>query len=76
MANTPYLTAPLKMTTMPPGIPYIIGNEAAERFSFYGMRAILYVYIVGLYMNLRGLSVSGADRWAVGDSGHRRQLMP
>ncbi|MFM2298090.1 MAG: hypothetical protein RL117_1797, partial [Verrucomicrobiota bacterium] len=21
---------------MPSGIPYIIGNEAAERFSFYG----------------------------------------
>ena len=29
----------------PPGIPYIVGNEAAERFSFYGMRAILYVYL-------------------------------
>jgi POT family proton-dependent oligopeptide transporter len=45
MANTPYLTAPLKMSTMPPGIPYIIGNEAAERFSFYGMRAILVVFM-------------------------------
>ena len=30
---------------MPPGIPWIIGNEAAERFSFYGMRAILVVYM-------------------------------
>lgn len=30
---------------MPPGIPYIIGNEAAERFSFYGMRAILVVFM-------------------------------
>ena len=30
---------------MPPGIPYIIGNEAAERFSFYGMRSILTLYI-------------------------------
>ena len=26
---------------MPSGIPYIIGNEAAERFSYYGMRTIL-----------------------------------
>src|SRR5256886_14157843 len=26
---------------MPPAVPYIIGNEGAERFSFYGMRAIL-----------------------------------
>ncbi|HEY0981166.1 MULTISPECIES: POT family MFS transporter [unclassified Schlesneria] len=30
---------------MPPGIPYIVGNEAAERFSFYGMKAILFVYM-------------------------------
>lgn len=30
---------------MPSGIPYIIGNEAAERFSFYGMRAILVVFM-------------------------------
>ena len=30
---------------MPPGIPYIIGNELAERFSFYGMRAILYLFM-------------------------------
>ena len=30
---------------MPGGIPYIVGNEAAERFSFYGMRAILAVFM-------------------------------
>jgi POT family proton-dependent oligopeptide transporter len=30
---------------MPPGVPYIIGNEAAERFSFYGMRSILIVFM-------------------------------
>jgi len=30
---------------MPSGIPYIVGNEAAERFSFYGMRAILVVFM-------------------------------
>ncbi len=30
---------------MPPGIPYIIANEAAERFSYYGMRAILVVFM-------------------------------
>ncbi|HEY9154469.1 MAG TPA: MFS transporter [Opitutaceae bacterium] len=35
----------------PSGIPYIVGNEAAERFSFYGMRQILYVYLVGLFSN-------------------------
>jgi POT family proton-dependent oligopeptide transporter len=30
---------------MPKGIPYIIGNEAAERFSFYGMKAILVIFM-------------------------------
>ena len=30
---------------MPSGIPYIIGNEAAERYSFYGMKAILVVFM-------------------------------
>jgi len=30
---------------MPKGIPYIIGNEAAERFSYYGMRCILTVFM-------------------------------
>lgn len=32
-------------TGWPKGIPYIIGNEGCERFSFYGMKAILFVYI-------------------------------
>lgn len=30
---------------MPPGVPHIIGNEAAERFSFYGMKGILAVFM-------------------------------
>jgi POT family proton-dependent oligopeptide transporter len=30
---------------MPAGVPYIVGNEAAERFSYYGMRAILVVFM-------------------------------
>lgn len=34
----------------PPGIPYIVGNEGAERFSYYGMRAILYVYLSSLFV--------------------------
>ena len=29
----------------PSGIPYIIGNELAERFSYYGMKAILVVFM-------------------------------
>ncbi|MBI3551487.1 MAG: POT family MFS transporter [Elusimicrobia bacterium] len=30
----------------PPQIKYIVGNEAAERFSFYGMRSILVIFMV------------------------------
>jgi POT family proton-dependent oligopeptide transporter len=45
MAKYKYVTSPPNITTMPPGVPYIIGNEAAERFSFYGMRSILIVFM-------------------------------
>jgi POT family proton-dependent oligopeptide transporter len=46
-----YRTSPDQETTAwPPGIPYIIGNEACERFSFYGMKAILYAHLVTLYV--------------------------
>jgi POT family proton-dependent oligopeptide transporter len=31
---------------MPSQIKYIVGNEAAERFSYYGMRSILVVFMV------------------------------
>jgi POT family proton-dependent oligopeptide transporter len=34
----------------PPGIPYIVGNEGAERFSYYGMRQILYIYLTSLFI--------------------------
>ena len=46
-----YLTAPVSSEKMPRGIPYIIGNEAAERFSFYGMKGILVIFMTQfLYM--------------------------
>ena len=40
-----YRTAPVATPNMPSGIPYIIVNDIAERFSFYGMRAILVVFM-------------------------------
>jgi POT family proton-dependent oligopeptide transporter len=40
-----YLTAPVSSTEMPKGIPYIVTNEAAERFSFYGMKGILMIFM-------------------------------
>lgn len=35
-----------KRDRFPPQIKYIVGNEAAERFSFYGMRSILVVFMM------------------------------
>jgi POT family proton-dependent oligopeptide transporter len=49
-----YLTAPVPTDKMPPGVPYIVGNEAAERFSFYGMRAILVVFMTKYLVGANG----------------------
>ncbi|WP_462265345.1 POT-type proton-dependent oligopeptide transporter [Mucilaginibacter sp.] len=36
---------------IPRGVPFIIGNEFAERFSFYGMRSILAIFLVNQFFN-------------------------
>ncbi|MGH8557155.1 MAG: POT family MFS transporter [Methylococcales bacterium] len=51
---TKYRTAPLASSGMPAGIPNIIANEAAERFSYYGMRAILVVFMTQYLMDSSG----------------------
>ncbi len=67
MANTSYLTAPIKTTGMPPGVSYIIGNEAAERFSFYGMNSILVVFMTKYMLDASGkpdlLTEAQAETW-------------
>jgi proton-dependent oligopeptide transporter, POT family len=45
MTNPQYRSVPDETSGLPKGIKYIIGNEAAERFSFYGMRTILVVFM-------------------------------
>ncbi|HWB01488.1 MAG TPA: MFS transporter [Verrucomicrobiales bacterium] len=57
MTNEAY-QAPKGDIVPPPGsadrwpkqVKFILGNEAAERFSFYGMKAILTGYIIGVLM--------------------------
>jgi POT family proton-dependent oligopeptide transporter len=49
-----YLRAPQPSRQMPAGIPFIVGNEAAERFSFYGMRAILVVFMTQYLLSSSG----------------------
>ena len=50
MSQTVPATADPEASRFPAGIPFIVGNEGAERFSFYGMRAILKTYLVVLYL--------------------------
>jgi POT family proton-dependent oligopeptide transporter len=54
MAKHQYATTPPNIRTMPPGVPFIIGNEASERFSFYGMRSILIVFMTKYLMDRHG----------------------
>ena len=58
-----YSTAPVSSKRWPSGIPYIIGNEAAERFSFYGMKGILVVFMTAHLLNADGQAdyMSDAD---------------
>jgi POT family proton-dependent oligopeptide transporter len=51
MSKSKYPTAPdPNQTAWPRGVPYIIGNEGCERFSFYGMKSILQVHLTGLFL--------------------------
>ena len=54
MAKTKYLTAPIPSKKTPAGIPYILGNEASERFAFYGMRCILVFFMTHHLLNATG----------------------
>ena len=54
MTGKGYRTTPEETERMPRGIPYIIGNEVAERFSYYGMRAILVVFMTEYLMSADG----------------------
>jgi len=62
-----YLTKPRKSNSMPKGIPYIIGNELAERFSFYGMKCILIIFMTQYLINdnhvLDPMSDTEATKW-------------
>jgi POT family proton-dependent oligopeptide transporter len=64
MARREYLTAPLPTTKMPPAVPYILANEATERFAFYGSRAILVFFMTHLLRSVTGELAPMADEQA------------
>jgi len=73
MSDTPaltrqgYRTVPVPSKSMPFGIPFIVANEFAERFSFYGMSAILVVFMTKHMIHANGtpdlLGRDEADVW-------------
>jgi POT family proton-dependent oligopeptide transporter len=62
-----YLTHPVEQKGFPSGLPFIVGNEAAERFSFYGMRTVLVVFMTQYMMSSSGqpdvMSDADAKGW-------------
>ena len=67
VGNQKYATVPAPSSDMPGGIPYIVGNEAAERFSYYGVVAILVVFLTHHLRDASGalatLEEHRADEW-------------
>jgi POT family proton-dependent oligopeptide transporter len=52
----------INFNKFPKQVKYILGNEAAERFSFYGMRSILIVYMTKyLILDKSGSHMNPAD---------------
>jgi len=67
MAANIYRTAPAKTDRVPPGIPFIIGNEAAERFSYYGNNCILVPFMTKYLLDVHGqadhMTATQAEAW-------------
>ena len=54
MAGSKYRTAPVATTKLPTGLSFIVGNEAAERLSYYGMKALLPIFLTSYLMTAAG----------------------
>jgi len=66
MSQSEYHTAPVETEGMPRGIPFIIGNETAERFSYYGMRAVLVTFMTKFLVDSTGGSAPMSEPEARG----------
>ena len=65
MAESKYLTAPVPSTKMPKAISFILANEAAERFAFYGVVAIQTVFMVNYLQNWQGEAANFSEAKAM-----------
>ena len=57
-----YRTGPVPSSGMPDGIPYIIVNDVAERFSFFGVRAILVIFMTQYLMTSDGVLATYSEQ--------------
>lgn len=55
------------MSALPSQSRYIIGTEACERFSFYGMKSILMLYMTGHLLM--------SDNWATSTLQDRKSVV-
>ena len=63
MSQMSQIVANTEPAKMPPQIPYIIASEGCERFSFYGMRNILTVFLMtSLLMSMPESMRAGAAK--------------
>lgn len=60
MATDLLIQADKKTGKIPRSVPFIIGNEFAERFSFYGMRSILAVFLVHQFFSHDTTAIANA----------------
>jgi POT family proton-dependent oligopeptide transporter len=65
MASSTYRTTPELTDKMPTGIPYIIGNELAERYSFYGMKGLLTVFMTKYLLDATGAKAPMSEHEAI-----------
>ncbi len=68
-SDTAYRTAPVASPDMLRGIPYIIVNDITERFSFYGVRAILVIFMTQYLMSGDGQLATMSDEEATSSAG-------
>ncbi|MCH2153434.1 MAG: POT family MFS transporter [Phycisphaerales bacterium] len=54
MSGSKYRTAPVATEKLPTGLGFIVGNEAAERLSYYGMKALLPIFLTSYLMTAAG----------------------
>ena len=54
MPKQEFRLKPFLTPAMPSGVLHLVANEGAERFSYYGMRAILVVFMTSMLMNAQG----------------------